>query len=115
MSDAGSVAQPNRPGLLDRVPAGRPWLVATILLILLLLALAAWLWWFRTPPVVVRVVPALPVELAPEVQAQAAELTRRIAALDREIGSGPAAGDSLAWPAGEVLKSVVVGMGGASG
>src|SRR3546814_3502977 len=87
MSCAGSVAQPNRPGLLDRVPAGRLWLVATILLILLLLALAAWLWWFRTPPVVVRVVPALPVELAPEVQAQAAELTRRIEALDREIAS----------------------------
>src|SRR3546814_18159636 len=84
MSDAGSVAQPNRPGLLDRVPAGRLWLVATILLILLLLALAAWLWWFSTPPVVVRVVPALPVVLAPEVQDQAAEMSRRTEAPDRE-------------------------------
>lgn len=104
MSDAGSVAQPSRPGLLDRVPAGRLWLAATLLLFVLLLGLAAWLWWFRMPPVVTRVVPAVPVELAPEVQAQAAELTRRIEVLDREVSAARTAARSLTCPPGQWLR-----------
>lgn len=104
MNQAAATEAPDTRALLARIPAGGLWLAANLLLLLALVLLAAWLLWGRQPPVVERILPAPPAELAPGIQARAAALAAEIEALSARIAAERNAALAFTCPPGQVLR-----------
>lgn len=90
--------QPAPSAVLAQIPGARVWLLLTLVLAILFVALLVWLGWFRVPPTVERLIPAVP---SAESVDQASKLRAEIADMETKLAQERA--QSLTCPPGQKL------------